>query len=334
MLACIDGDKQSATRLMSRLGDAPAENIWGSSSLFEKYRQWCFVDRKYESQLAINAHVHEITDVIWSNDSKLLYTTSRDRNGQIKIWDAQTGNLVRALPGRDHLRSLAISPDGKSLAVAGGQIEGFFEVWDLETLAPTLVTNSFKQTVRDCQYSSTGLLAAVSLDGDIKLWNAKEGTPYFEYSSMDRLQAFGFSPNGQLMVAASGHGQVLLFDVEQKQKTRHIVAGGDLDDVAMSNDLLALTGADWRFALFDLVSGESVLFPIPRANKVAFSQNGRLLAVGARDDDPRSTHHGAISIWDVMSRKRLKLFSGHTEDVTKLAFSPDDHWLEAPAKTE
>jgi WD40 repeat protein len=50
----------------------------------------------------------------------------------IKLWDAQTGALVRTLEGHRHeVRSVAFLPDGRSLA--SSSLDGTVKIWRVET---------------------------------------------------------------------------------------------------------------------------------------------------------------------------------------------------------
>ena len=75
----------------------------------------------------------------FSPDNRLLATGSGDTI--IKLWDAATGKLLRAMEGHTRLvRSVAFSPDGRLLASGGGKNET--KIWSVSTgkLLVTLVT--------------------------------------------------------------------------------------------------------------------------------------------------------------------------------------------------
>src|SRR5262249_49592775 len=65
-----------------------------------------------------------------STDGKLLVTASyRDGKGELRIWDAAVGKLLRALEVGGHFpMSVAMSPDSKLLI--SGNTKGAIQCWD------------------------------------------------------------------------------------------------------------------------------------------------------------------------------------------------------------
>jgi len=60
-------------------------------------------------------------------------------SGGVKVWDAQTGQELLALKGHtDSIRSIAFSPDGKTLA--SGSTDKAIILWDLTASPPTSQT--------------------------------------------------------------------------------------------------------------------------------------------------------------------------------------------------
>jgi WD40 repeat protein len=55
------------------------------------------------------------------------------------------------------------------------------------------------------------------------------------------------------------------------------------------------------------------------AFRVAFSPNGRMLALGSSDD--------TVQLWGADSSQLLRTLEGHTWYITSVAFSPDERML-------
>jgi WD40 repeat protein len=67
-----------------------------------------------------------VRSAAWSPDGRFLASGSED--GAVRIWDAETGALLRTLAGHtDWVLSAAWSPDGRFLASASS--DGTVRIW-------------------------------------------------------------------------------------------------------------------------------------------------------------------------------------------------------------
>jgi WD40 repeat protein len=82
----------------------------------------------------LKAHDEPISDLGLTPDKKTLITT--DRLGQIKIWDIGNSKLLHTIAGKEQgAVALAISPDGKRLAMA--TMDNVVRVYDIATAKET-----------------------------------------------------------------------------------------------------------------------------------------------------------------------------------------------------
>lgn len=100
----------------------------------------------------------------------------------LKLWDTQTGKLLRTLPGQSDIRALAVAPDGKTLASGGmghstrpgSPLEWTLKLWDTRTWTVQRTINGDAYFISTLAFSPDGkLLAGGGADGTVKLWKMK-----------------------------------------------------------------------------------------------------------------------------------------------------------------
>jgi RNA polymerase sigma factor (sigma-70 family) len=190
-----------------------------------------------------------------------------DAKGALHVWDSATGKTRCTLkPRGDYVFSLAISPDGRTLASLGYDVEFKYAVqlWDLAT----------GKAVR-------------SLAGDQKF-----------------LAAVVFSPDGKTL-ATVGHQDVRFWDMvngQERSRTKGDQSFGQA--VAFSTDgrtLATVETYSGTIHRWDVATGTRKPEPVGHGNKpyqVAYSPDGRRVATGGSED-------GTIYVWDPATGKSL-----------------------------
>ena len=111
----------------------------------------------------------------------------------------QTVCTVSKLP----LRALAVSPDGKSVAVAGD--EGGVSVWSCATLE--IIRTLPSGPVRGLGWSATGRLAAGLATGEVVVWDGASGVEKKRWKAhASAVTALGWQPSEDVLVTGSADG--------------------------------------------------------------------------------------------------------------------------------
>jgi WD40 repeat protein len=234
-------------------------------------------------------HPDPVKCAVFSPDGRMIASTCARRI--IYIWAASTGTLLRQIECDDwYISAIAISPDSKVLAAAGGGID----LWEIETGKHLY---RLKEPERE-HYQ------VVSFSPDGKMIAA---------GSAGLSRAHGPTVDGQ-------HSFVRLWEVATSRKLSCFPSGDVIEDVAFSPNgkLLGFASRDGSLCLCSLETGQTVHRMGEKGRgvtKVAFAPDGKTLACG--------DWAGEVKQWDVQKGIELRRDSGHRHAISSLAYTPD-----------
>ncbi len=289
-------------------------------------------------------------------DGNTLITRGTDNT--VKCWDVMARCESAAFAGTTgYLGGATLSADGATIVTANE--DNTLRLWDVLTRSSKGILRGHGAPVVSAAFSRDGSsLASASVDGTAKVWNVGRSDPDVLLGHGEWVSDVAFSPDGKVL-ASSGWGAESAVRIWECGSGRAIaiLRGHELGVTGLafhSSGGLFSCGMDGTVRLWDTTTMEErrCLPSFPAAISGA-SVRGNALAVLCFDntihfyDLASSLHlrsadaHGAgilafspdgahllhagqkVTLWDAVSDRAVYTFTGNSDPITSVAFSPD-----------
>ncbi len=260
-------------------------------------------------QLAVEALTQDATDPYTARQlavaARAVYGTEQAKKAEAALLNEQNGAIITP----DHeIHSVAFSPDGKTVATAGG---GTVRWWNPATQQQvgSAITAAGGASVSKVVFDRTGtLLATAGDDGTVRLWSTathrQHGAAMAATGNHTAVLGLAFNRSGTRLASAGSDGSVRLWDpATQRQSGTVVPAAGSAagSSVAFSPNgaLLATGDGDGRVRLWDTAHFKRVGDDIPATAQgtvgLAFAPDSRRLATAGRD--------GKVRLWETTTQQ-------------------------------
>jgi WD40 repeat protein len=313
-------------------------SIWGVSALIS--------DSGQNEQLlrTINAHQNTpqqgwgVSTVALTPDGQTIASCSPNNNGEVKVWNRDSGALLYTLKTGILGCTIAVSPDGETLATSSVRTDGsrIIKVFNFKTgqLKTTLSGADSSSSIERLVFSTDGqtLISGGMNDGKdaIEVWNLATGQLRHTLSE-NRRQGFfslAISPDSKTLFSKQYRDEVRVWDL-QAGKLKGTLPIQSFGDISVSPDGQVLMGTDgkgdinaWSLPtgkLVGTVPASNLRFANGALRAFAVSPSGQILAT---DNESNS-----ITLWNLQTGKLMHTLRGHTSTVASLAFSADSQIL-------
>jgi RNA polymerase sigma factor (sigma-70 family) len=249
-------------------------------------------------KLPFNTPLFSADGRVWAD----VVSESFDKNW-ITVWDDPRNAAGRVLSKAHFSWHLALSPDGKLLAVAGPERE--IHLWDVPAGKELRVIQA-DQEIGNLAFSSDGKTLAAETHTPVGFGVGK---------TLENLTIRLWDVAGSKAVRAIPHGGM---------SVRGLVFSPDGNYLAGNEGVGSRAGPGPR--LWDLARGEELARPAAKVkcSEYTFSPDSRLLAWGSKDPQ---VYDGHIHVVEVASQQEVLTLPGHPGGTNRLAFAPDGRLL-------
>ncbi len=298
------------------------------------------------SQLDSGDKAVNLDNVMLSPARNLAFTLLR--NGNVLGWDIADPNnpaFLFTLEGDDeNVKSMAISADGKTLAV--GNSDTTIALWDISDPAKPVrssIWSGHSLPITSLAFSADGNTLASSSDetnAPIILWDISNRSIPKKTRTINghslSVTSLLFDPNNDILISSSRDGTVMLWDVA-KPKSDLVLGTIEFpeDEVTTgmafkpNSNLLASWNSDGKLEVWDisdLANPKKTETLDGSINDAVFSRDGELLASSSDNDN-------IVTLWDAADFAKLStIIKADNDSVNAIEFSTDGKILAVNGK--
>lgn len=274
----------------------------------------------FEIHSTITDYSDVVGDAIFGPNDKILVSV----DDIVRIWDIEENKLQRKIEAQGNAISIALSSDGKNLAI--GTSDDTILLWDAVNWKHSMTLEGHTNTVFLVVFSPNGkVVASASYEDTIRIWDVQTGDLQYTFNAdISDSRKLLFSPDGRYLmgiVKVEGVTKICTWDIEDGELITSTDTEIDVDEypsMDFSHDGLTIVTTDDQFNInfWNVATGKRIDIFIPNAKgyDVAFSPDNKTVALEFSDK---------ISLWDIETGELRKTLEGHISALNSIVFSSD-----------
>lgn len=202
-------------------------------------------------------HHGSVSGLALSPKGDFLYSGGMD--GQLKVWSAETGTLMKSVNAGFALRPLALSPNGDWLAVAGRSMN--IDIYSAKELKKQYSLTGHKGSITSLSFCGEKRLLSGSDDRTTRLWDLKTKKTLKVFSGHSKsIECVAVSPDGKTFATGSTDQTVRIWSVD-RDSPLHVLKGHEQYVFALAFDKsgkrLASAGSGPKIRLWEVKTGKA-----------------------------------------------------------------------------
>lgn len=172
--------------------------LWKIGDKLEEVRHW-------------DAHQEYINTMAVNPTRKYLASAGSDR--EIMVWDPNTGNLLKALPGHEQRVNVLVFSQTNPDLLVSASLDGTVRLWDVAQGKELNLLYETPGEIYGMTLSPDGkIIAAAGKEPNIVLWDLASGKKLKEIAHQNGITlALGFTPDGRELVAGFENSIIAIF---------------------------------------------------------------------------------------------------------------------------
>ena len=280
-----------------------------------------------EKTFSAEGHDGSVNAVAITPNGEFIVSGAEDCT--IRVWDFETGSLVRTLYGHNkRINTIAATPNGKY--IISGADDRTIRIWDLKNGA---LVNTIKgheagisavAVTPNCKYIVSGSKDCCT----IRIWDIETGrlTRTLEVKGLkSSINSITITPNGKYIVSGGDDRTIRIWESETgnlvRTMKRHKTPINAVTVTPDSNSIICGTN-ETTISVWDLETGKSIRTlkgHRHRINALTVTPNSKFIVSGASETN--------IHIWDSETGCLSKTLKGHSAKVNAVTITPNGKFI-------